>query len=65
MQSHATAPASLNILEWSDFSSSGPDTLVTVRYNAALPSGGRANATVRFTVRAGSVVNAQVLAQSS
>jgi hypothetical protein len=63
MYSRASSPSSIQFLEWSDLQNSGADWLVTVRYSATQRSGDRTTATVRFTVRAGAVTNAQVLRQ--
>lgn len=61
MWSHASVPTSIEFLDWSNLSQAGDDWSVNLHYSALQRTGSRTTANVRFTVRGGAVVNAQVL----
>jgi hypothetical protein len=57
-----TPPQSnVSYLNWSDFSTSGPASAITLRYQVHKPMGDDVFAAVRFTVQDGSVAKSQVI----
>ena len=61
MRKYTPADNTLTFLNWSDFSTSGQTSAITLRYHVQKPVGDDVFAAVRFTVQAGSVVKSEVL----
>jgi hypothetical protein len=61
MWSHAAVPSSIEFRDWSNLSLNGDAWYVDLHYSAVEKTGYHTSASVRFTVRGGAVVNAQVL----
>ncbi|WP_131989495.1 hypothetical protein [Chthoniobacter flavus] len=64
MRAHASSPSSIQFEDWSGLENNGADWSVIVRYKVLQRSGDWSNATVRFTIRGGTVTDAHVLRQS-
>jgi len=62
MRKNAAAQCTLSFLGWSDFSTTGPMSAITLRYRVQQPSQDDVLASVRFTLEAGNVVKRELIA---
>jgi len=61
MRKNASPQSTVSFLDWSDFSTSGPASAISLRYRVRNPFQEDIWASVRFTVQAGSVVKAEII----